>query len=109
MRRPIEHIRETIYVAHFNDEYYNVSLHNVPYYAECIFWDVQSWKGGMIDWLTELRFYIPLDTKQVISEMFHKPISWLPQANLLAWYGKTKPNTTKSHIHKSKQMYYNIK
>jgi len=26
----------------------------------------------------------------------------------LAWYGKkTKPNTTKAHIHKSKDMYYN--
>ena len=23
----------------------------------------------------------------------------VPQANLLAWYGKTKPNTTKAHIH----------
>jgi len=27
----------------------------------------------------------------------------------LAWYGKTKPNTTKAHIHQSKQMYYTIK
>jgi len=25
----------------------------------------------------------------------------VPQANLLAWYGKTKPNTTKAHIHRS--------
>jgi len=33
----------------------------------------------------------------------------VPQANLLAWYGKTKPNTTKAHIHQSKQMYYNTK
>jgi len=41
--------------------------------------------------LTELRFHIPLDTKQVISETF-------PQAHLLAWYGKTKLNTTKAHI-----------
>jgi len=32
-----------------------------------------------------------------------------PQANLLASYGKTKPNTTKAHIHQSKEMYYNIK
>ena len=30
---------------------------------------------------TELWFYVPLDTKQVISETF-------PQVNLLAWYGK---------------------
>jgi len=27
--------------------------------------------------LTELRFYIPLNTKQVIPETFPKPISWL--------------------------------
>jgi len=31
------------------------------------------------------------------------------QANVLSWYGKTKPNTTKAHIHQSKQMYYNTK
>jgi len=29
----------------------------------------------------------------------------VPQANLFAWYGKTKPNTTKARIHQSKQMY----
>jgi len=27
----------------------------------------------------------------------------------LAWYGKTKPNTTKAHIHQSEEMYYNTK
>ena len=32
-----------------------------------------------------------------------------PQANLLAWYRKTKPNTTKARIHQSKEMYYNTK
>jgi len=32
----------------------------------------------------------------------------VPQAKLLAWYGKkTKPNTTKAHIHQSKEMYNN--
>ena len=31
------------------------------------------------------------------------------QANPLAWYGKTKPNTAKAHIHQSKEMYYNTK
>jgi len=30
-----------------------------------------------------------------------------PGANLLAWYGKTKPNTTKANIHQSKETYYN--
>jgi len=29
----------------------------------------------------------------------------VPQANLLAWCGKTKPNTTKAHIHQSKEMH----
>jgi len=33
----------------------------------------------------------------------------VPQANLLAAYGKTKPNTTKAHIHQSKEMYYSTK
>jgi len=46
--------------------------------------------------------YVPLDTKQVISETSRKPISWLGVK-------KTKPNTTKAHIHQSKEMYYNTK
>ena len=29
------------------------------------------------------------------------------QANLWAWYGKTKPNATKACIHQSKEMYFN--
>jgi len=33
----------------------------------------------------------------------------VPQANLLAWYGKTKPNTTKACICQSKEMSYNTK
>ena len=33
----------------------------------------------------------------------------VPDAKLLAWYGKTEPNTTKAHIHQSKEMYYNTK
>jgi len=41
-----------------------------------------------------LRFYVPLNTKKVTSEMFPK-----------AWYEKTKPNTTKAHIHQSKETY----
>ena len=41
----------------------------------------------LIGWLTEFRFYVPLDTKYVILETFPKPISWLgikktkPKAN----------------------------
>jgi len=35
--------------------------------------------------------------------------NYVPQANLLAWCGKTKPNTTKGHINQSKEMYYNTK
>jgi len=33
----------------------------------------------------------------------------VPQANPLAWYEETKPNTTKAHIHQSKEMYHNTK
>jgi len=33
----------------------------------------------------------------------------VPQANLSAPYGKTKPDATKAHIHQSKQTYYNTK
>jgi len=33
----------------------------------------------------------------------------VPQANLLACYGKTEPNTTKARILQSKEMYYNTK
>ena len=64
------------------------------------------WGGavcGCIDRLIELWFYVPLDTKMVISETF-------PQVSLFSWYTKkTKPNTTKAHIHQSKEMYYNTK
>jgi len=52
--------------------------------------------------LTELWFYVQLDTKQVISETFPKPISWLGME-------KTKPNTTKAHIHQSKETQNNTK
>jgi len=33
----------------------------------------------------------------------------VPQANPLAWYGKTKRNTTKARIHQTREMYYNTK
>jgi len=47
-----------------------------------------------IDRSFEFWFYVPLalDTKQAISET-------LLQANLLAWYGKSKSNTTKARVH----------
>jgi len=48
--------------------------------------------------LIELWFYVPLNTKQVISF----PIFWLGMK-------KTKPKTTKARIHQSTQMYYNTK
>jgi len=31
------------------------------------------------------------------------------EVNLLAWYGKTKPNTTKACIQQAKQMHFNTK
>jgi len=42
---------------------------------------VRSVIDWLIDWQIEFWFYVPLDTKQVISETF-------PQANLMAWHGK---------------------
>ena len=39
-----------------------------------------NWKG-----LTELWFYVPLDTKYVISETFSKPISWLGERERRKW------------------------
>jgi len=42
--------------------------------------------------LTELRFYVTLDTKYAISDTFFP-------ANLLASTEETKPNTTKANIH----------
>ena len=53
------------------------------------------------DWLIELRFYVPLDTKK---GHFRN----VPQANLLAWYGKVNL-VTKARSHQSKEMYYNTK
>jgi len=53
----------------------------------------------LIDRLIEMRFYfyVPVDTKQVISETF-------PPVNRLAWYGKkTRPNTAKARIRQSKE------
>jgi len=52
--------------------------------------------------LIELWFYIPTRHKT-------GHFGDVPQTKLLAWYGKTKPNTTKAHIHQSKEMYYNTK
>jgi len=49
----------------------------------------------------ELRFYVPLDTKlsgQVIQF-----------GDVPHWHGKIKPNTTKAHVHQSKEMYNNTK
>jgi len=40
--------------------------------------------------LTELIFYIPLDTKQVTSDTSSQAISWLSA-------DKTKPNSTKAN------------
>jgi len=37
---------------------------------------IKAWRQAL-NKLIELRFYVQLDTKQVISEMFLKPISWL--------------------------------
>jgi len=48
-----------------------------------------------------VKVLCPTQHKMVIAETF-------PKLGL-AWYGKTKPNITKTHIHQSKQMYYSTK
>jgi len=53
----------------------------------------------LIDWVVVLR-----PTQHKIGHFRD-----VPQANLLAWYGKTKPNTTKAHLYQSKEMHYNTK
>jgi len=52
-----------------------------------------------------------IDLVQVLRHTQHKICHFgdVPQANLLASYGKTKPNTTKAHIHQSKEMHNNTK
>jgi len=54
---------------------------------------------GLIDWVKDL------------GPTWHKAGYFrdVTQANLLAWYGKTKPNTTNAHIRPSKEMLNNIK
>ena len=52
-----------------------------------------------------------IDWVKVLHPTSHKigNFSDVPQAYLLAWYGKTKSNTTNAYIHQSKEMYYNTK
>jgi len=52
-----------------------------------------------------------IDWVKVLHPTQHKICHFgdVPQANLLASYGKTKPNTTKAHIHQSKELYNNKK
>jgi len=51
----------------------------------------------------ELLFYVPCTRYKT------GHVGDVPQANLLACYGKTKRITTKAHNHRSKEMYYNTK
>ena len=46
---------------------------------------VELWQQSvttMLDWLIELRFYVPLDTKHIFSETFPKSIAWLGMEKL---------------------------
>ena len=58
-------------------------------------WQRISWLSAT---LTQLWFLHPTWTQ-------NRSFWRRSQANLLAWYRKTKPNTTKAHIHQSKEMY----
>jgi len=54
---------------------------------------------------------LDLQQVKVLRNTQHKigQLGDIPQANLLAWYRKTEPNTTKARIHQSKEMYYSSK
>ena len=52
--------------------------------------------------MIELWFDVPLDTKQVISETFPEPISWLGME-------KTLNVTQQKHAFTNQEMYYNRK
>jgi len=52
----------------------------------------------------KLRFLRPNDLSYVDKTGHFGDV---PQANLLAWYGKIKPKTTKARIYQSKEMHYN--
>jgi len=51
-------------------------------------------KGSVWGTVSGTGFYVPLNKIGHFGDV--------SQANLLPWYGKTKPNTTKAHIHQSK-------
>jgi len=59
-------------------------------------WTLLPQKLGMLPWL--------IDWVVVLRPTWHKigHFGDVSQANLLAWYGKTKPDTTKARIHQSK-------
>jgi len=57
-----------------------------------------------------MLFLIPKAAQPAVSHSTQKgPFGDVPQAKLLAWYGKTKPNTTKASIHQSTEIYCNTK
>ena len=66
-------------------------------------------------WLAHFQSFLKIscliDWVKVLRPTTHKigHFGDVLQTNLLTWYRKTKPNTTKAHIHQSKEMYYNTK
>jgi len=60
-------------------------------------------------WIYTLEEQWLIDWDKVLHPTRHKidHFEGSQQANLLSWYGKTKPNTTKAHTDQSKEMYYN--
>jgi len=67
-------------------------------------WVQQKWTADdnhskLIDWIQALHH-----TRHKIGHFGD-----VPQASVLAWYGKSKPNTTKAHVHHSKEMDFNTK
>ena len=50
------------------------------------------WPNAAIDWLIELRFYVPLDTRHRLGHFGNVLAN-----HLLSWYWRTQSNTTKAY------------
>jgi len=82
-------------------------------YIKTNVWESDADRGSLHDWVYSGRRQLGLDwlscgftshstQNRSFRRRFPKPISWPGME-------KTKPNTIKEHIHKSKEMYYNTR
>ena len=72
----------------YSGDRFNLRLHAEDSFR--IVWYCTRISAVLIDWLIELRFYVPLDTKRSFRRRSSQPIAWRSTE-------ETKPNTTKSN------------